>query len=271
MPSASVRAERRARSSTRTPLPAALVAALLIAVLVGAAAALPAGVRAASQTMVPACTGVNLRTGTSTTTTVKARLSSGTLTVTGTQSGSAWSTDCAGPKAGSGWYRISHVNGKAVSTLYGVPVVYAATGVLRAAPATTPTPTPKPTPRPAPTPTPGAAADPLARELMRLINLDRAAVGKPAFAIDAGLVAIARDARFACPTKPSLVLRGRAADLAARAYFGHFVKGCYARRHHDALPVARHRAHGVRLPPGPQRDPPLEHAGDVGRDLRARL
>ena len=63
---------------------------------------------------------------------------------------------------------------------------------------------------------------------MRLINLDRAAVGKPALVIDAGLVAIARDARFACPTKPSLVLRGRAADLAKRAYFGHIVKGCYA-------------------------------------------
>ncbi len=62
---------------------------------------------------------------------------------------------------------------------------------------------------------------------MRLVNLDRAALGKPALAIDAGLVAIAHDARFACPTKPSLVLHGRATDLAERSYFGHYVAGCY--------------------------------------------
>ncbi len=94
--------------------------------------------------MVPACEGVNLRTGTSTSATVKARLSAGTVTVTGTVPGTAWSTVCGGPKAGSGWYRISHVNGKAVGALYGAAVLYAATGVLRAAPS--PAPAPKPAP-----------------------------------------------------------------------------------------------------------------------------
>ena len=146
MSSVPVRADRGTRPATAAPRPAAVVAVLLAALLVATAATLPAGVQAAARPMVPACTGVNLRTGTSTASPVKARLSSARLTVTGTQSGSAWSTECAGPKAGSGWYRISHVNGKSVSALYGVAVVYAATGVLRAAPAPAPTPTPKPTP-----------------------------------------------------------------------------------------------------------------------------
>ena len=109
--------------------------------------------------MAPACVGVNLRTGASTGATVRARLSSGTVTVTGSVRGAAWSTVCAGSKAGSAWYRISHVNGKAVSALYGVPVLYAATGVLRAATGSTPapTPTPKPTPSTAGMTIPGQA------------------------------------------------------------------------------------------------------------------
>jgi stage II sporulation protein D len=90
--------------------------------------------------MVPACRDVNLRTGTTTSAAVKVRLSSGTLTVTGRVKGSAWRTDCSGPVAGSTWSRISHVDGNAVSTLYGVPVLYAASGVLKAAPTTPPPP-----------------------------------------------------------------------------------------------------------------------------------
>ena len=114
-----------------------------------------------TRAMVPACSGVNLRTGTSTTTTVKARLSSGTLTVTGTRAGSSLEHRLRRPKAGSGWYRVSHVNGKPVSSLYGVAVLYAATGVLRAAPA--PAPTPKPTPKPTPTPRPRRSRAPRPR------------------------------------------------------------------------------------------------------------
>jgi hypothetical protein len=62
---------------------------------------------------------------------------------------------------------------------------------------------------------------------MRLVNLERAALGRPAYQVDPGLAAIARDASFTCPTNPALTLRGRAADMAARSYFGHYVAGCY--------------------------------------------
>lgn len=121
----------------------------------------------AATAYVPACPGANLRTSASTSATIKASLSlANTLTVAATVAGAAWGTTCPGWKSGSGWYRISHVNGQPVSALYGVSAVYAATGVLKASiaapttappttapPATTP-PTPEPTPTPVPTPEP---------------------------------------------------------------------------------------------------------------------
>ena len=113
---------------------------------------------------VPACSGVNLRTGASTGATIKTSLSlANTVTVAATVSGSAWGTSCPGWKSGSSWFRITHVNGQAVSALYGVSVLYAATGVLKAGPviapptAPPPTATPTPTPTQAPAPTPTAA------------------------------------------------------------------------------------------------------------------
>jgi hypothetical protein len=85
-----------------------------------------------TMTMAPACAGVNLRTGTSTSTGVKVRLgTSGRVTVVATVSGSHWATSCPTAKTGSGWYRISAVNGKSVRSLYGVTWLYAATGVLK--------------------------------------------------------------------------------------------------------------------------------------------
>ncbi len=210
MPFPQTRAPRRSRL--------AAVAAFALAALVALPAVTPSPAVAATA-MIPACDGVNLRTGTSTATTAKARLAAGTpVTVVATVTGSAWSTICSGSKSGSSWYRVTHVNGKTVSSLYGVTYLYAATGVLTSASSSTATPAPS-----APTTT----SDPLGAELTRLVNLDRAALGRPAFVIDPGLAAIARDAAFACPTKTSLVLRGRAADLAQRGYFDHTVKGCY--------------------------------------------
>jgi SpoIID/LytB domain protein len=91
--------------------------------------------------MVPACNGANLRAGTSTGTAIKAAISTGTVvTVTGKVAGSSWSTVCGTSVSGSSWYRVSHVGGKTVSSLYGVSAVYAATGVLKAAPAASPGP-----------------------------------------------------------------------------------------------------------------------------------
>jgi SpoIID/LytB domain protein len=198
----------------------------LVAVLFAAFAVAPGPAEAATTTLVPACSGVNLRTGTTTTSAVKVRLATtAKVTAVATVSGASWRTVCAGTKSGKTWYRISHVNGKTVRSLYGSTYLYAATGVLRSPPRTAAAPAPLPTPPP--TTTQSTTADPFGAELMRLVQLDRAALGKPPFLVDAGLVAIARDAPFTCPTNSSLVLRGRAADMAARSYFGHTVAGCY--------------------------------------------
>jgi hypothetical protein len=89
----------------------------------------------AETAMVPACAGVNVRASASTSATIKVRLStSATVTVVAKVSGGSWSTTCPTFKSGSSWYRISAVNGKSVSSLYGVSYIYAATGVLKAAP-----------------------------------------------------------------------------------------------------------------------------------------
>ena len=84
--------------------------------------------------MVPACPGVNVRTGASTTAAITSRLvTSAKLTVVATVSGSHWSASCPGAKAGSTWYRISAINGRSVSSLYGRTYLYAAAGVLKKA------------------------------------------------------------------------------------------------------------------------------------------
>ncbi|MCJ7709593.1 MAG: SpoIID/LytB domain-containing protein [Chloroflexi bacterium] len=104
-------------------------------------AAIPPSVLGATTAMVPACSSVNLRTGTSTGTTVKTRLTTGsTVTVVTKVSGSRWRATCPTAKSGSGWYRISAINGKSVKSLYGVTYLYGATGVLKAAPAPAPAP-----------------------------------------------------------------------------------------------------------------------------------
>ena len=63
---------------------------------------------------------------------------------------------------------------------------------------------------------------------MRLINLDRQALGKKPYLIDARLAEIARNARFTCPTNPSKAFHGRAQDMADRGYMAHQVPGCYS-------------------------------------------
>jgi hypothetical protein len=84
--------------------------------------------------MVPACPGVNVRTGASTTAAIRTRLTiSAKVTVVATVSGSHWSTTCAGRRSGSTWYRISAINGRSVSSIFGRPYLYAATGVLKKA------------------------------------------------------------------------------------------------------------------------------------------
>lgn len=67
----------------------------------------------------------------------------------------------------------------------------------------------------------------LGEEVMRLVNLDRRGNERAALYADKTLINLARDLAFACPTKSSLTIRGRARDFADRDYFTHYVKGCY--------------------------------------------
>src|SRR3972149_6837985 len=105
--------------------------AFLSAVVLGMLAVAPTA--AASQNLVPGCSGVNIRMGTSTSSPIAVKLGlSATLTVTGSVSGSRWGTPCATWKSGSSWYTITAINGQPVASLYGVAQVYGATGVLTA-------------------------------------------------------------------------------------------------------------------------------------------
>jgi hypothetical protein len=63
-------------------------------------------------------------------------------------------------------------------------------------------------------------------ELMRLTNLDRVALGKRALAPDPLLMALATDQPVKCPSRPSLVIRGRSRDMAQRGYFSHDIRSC---------------------------------------------
>ncbi len=198
------------RQRTRTPLAMAALAAVLLVMAIVAPAATAA--TSASSAMVPACSGIHIRTGASTGAAVKATLgATARLTVTAKVSGGAWQAACPTAKSGSTWYRITAINGKTVKATYGVAFLYAATGVLTTVPSGV-----------------SSTTDPFAADLMRLINLDRKALGKAPYLIDAGLAEIARDAAFTCPTNPKISFHGRARDMATRGYFSHTVPGCYS-------------------------------------------
>ncbi len=138
---------RAARRPTFAVLTGAFAAAALLFALTGTSVL-------GATTMAAACDGVNLRTGAGTTYTIKASVQSGTtISVAATVTGGSWSSVCAGKSvAGSGWYRISSVNGKTALSLYGVTYVYGATGLFKAI---TVPPPPSPTPTPSPDSTTG--------------------------------------------------------------------------------------------------------------------
>ena len=75
-------------------------------------------------------------------------------------------------------------------------------------------------------PPPETALDAGGAELMRLTNLDRVALGKPALAVDPMLASLAANDPFTCPSDSTLTLPGRAQDMADRGYFAHAIKGC---------------------------------------------
>ena len=189
------------------------VAALLTLLLLLAGFVVPVTADASS-TMVVACGNVSLRTGAKTSATRKALIPAGTpVRAVSTVDGGSYSASCGGSTvSGSKWLKIDAVNGKTVSSLYGVSYVYAASKLFKAA-------TTYATP-------PSAGTDSKGAALMRLVSADRKALGKSSLAIDPSLVAIARNAPFACPTKSSLTITGRARDMAVRSYFSHDIKGC---------------------------------------------
>ena len=90
---------------------------------------------AAASTMTTACDGVALRTKTSTSSTRKALLISGTQVYAVTKvTGGSWRVNCAGRTiSGNTWYRINMVKGQTVASRYGVSYVYAATALFKRA------------------------------------------------------------------------------------------------------------------------------------------
>jgi stage II sporulation protein D len=139
----------RRRPSTATAL-SALAAALLLFVF-------SSGGTLASTTVGPKCDAVNLRTGPATTYTRKTSVNTGAvLTVATTVTGGSYLTSCLGISlSGSSWYRFSAINGKSVSSLYGVSYLYGASKLFKTL--TTPTPSPTRAPTAAPTAAPSAA------------------------------------------------------------------------------------------------------------------
>ena len=106
----------------------------------------------------PKCDDVRLRTGPSTTNSSKGNVDEGAeVTVVATVSGGSYGADCAGEyRSGSNWHKISAVNGRSVSSLYGVNYVYGATKLFK----TLINPTPAPTAAPTAAPSAGSSAPP---------------------------------------------------------------------------------------------------------------
>jgi len=114
-----------------TPTPAPTPAPTPDQVAVAPALAAPAPAALAGLVLVPACDGVNLRASASTSAPIKVKLAiNSSVGVAGTVTNASWSAACPTAKSGSTWYQVTSVNGQAVSTLYGVSAIYAATGVL---------------------------------------------------------------------------------------------------------------------------------------------
>jgi uncharacterized protein YkwD len=70
------------------------------------------------------------------------------------------------------------------------------------------------------------AADAQASELVRLINGERAYLGKPALRLDRFLASKARDGSIWCPNDASLVMAGRAKDIALFGPMVHSLRLC---------------------------------------------
>lgn len=150
------------------PRPTSLIAAAVIAGLV---LSLGSFTTLGATLYTPKCDKVNLRTGPSTSYVSKVKVNRGAqLTVVGTVSGGSYGTSCNGKwLSGSGWHKISAIDGRSVKTLYGVSYLYGASKLFKAVTtSTTPSPSPtataaplaSPEPSTSPAPTPAPSAEP---------------------------------------------------------------------------------------------------------------
>ncbi len=118
-----------------------LSAAVALLVTLAVFPVLPRDAAAAASTDYAASCTARLRNSPSTSATSLVSMPTGTIvTTTGAVSGGSWSATCVSDVTGSTWYAITSVNGQSVSTLFGVSVAYAATGLF--AVSTSPPPTP---------------------------------------------------------------------------------------------------------------------------------
>jgi len=113
----------------------------------------------------PRCDATNLRTGPATTYPRKVQVDTGArLTVVAAVSGATYGSTCGGTYlSGTGWYKISAINGKTVKSLYGVSYLYGAKKLFKTLLIPTPSPTATSAAAPAtapPTDSPGATSDP---------------------------------------------------------------------------------------------------------------
>lgn len=123
-PLRALRPLRRLRLVTPTR---ALALVLALAILPLAAE----GAAAASANYTSNC-GANLRARPSTTSTIRTSIPVDTVvTVSAKVSGGAWSTTCRTWVQGRTWFTVTAIDGRSVSSLFGVSMVYAATGLFR--------------------------------------------------------------------------------------------------------------------------------------------
>ena len=87
-------------------------------------------------------------------------------------------------------------------------------------------------------PASGGASDVGATELERILNIERVEAGLQALPIDTFLAAKTRDGAIACPGDPSLVMEGRAKDLAVYGWVEanpHYLRLCQTKSSLDAM------------------------------------
>lgn len=124
---------RRLRSALGLAVAVAGLALTTVATVAAVTPTTPSTVISTSRAAL--CDGISARTAATTAATRKVTVAAGTIvTVTATVTGGTWRASCDGRTfSGSTWYRISRINGRAVSSLYGVASLYAASGLFKSA------------------------------------------------------------------------------------------------------------------------------------------